>query len=83
MWLNEIIVHDAIFGARPDAAGFVRLNIRGTLPDGTRLVVVGLFHRRTAPNAVRIIHDEIERRDVRGLLDHLLGCVDRDACSHR
>uniref|UniRef100_UPI003F49949D hypothetical protein n=1 Tax=Amycolatopsis sp. CA-082387 TaxID=3239918 RepID=UPI003F49949D len=82
-WLNQITVHDAVFGSHPDAAGFVRLNIRGTLPDGTRLVVVGLFHRRTAPNAVRIVREEIERQDVRGLLDHLLGCADRDTCSHR
>lgn len=82
-WLEEITVHDSVFGARPDAAGFVRLIIRGHLPDGTRLVVIGLFHTRTAPNAVRIIEDEIERQDVHGLLSHLLaGCVDRDTCSH-
>uniref|UniRef100_UPI003F4940DE hypothetical protein n=1 Tax=Amycolatopsis sp. CA-293810 TaxID=3239926 RepID=UPI003F4940DE len=81
-WLEKITVHDTIYNAQPDTAGFVRLNIRGTLPDGTRLVVVGLFHVDTAPNAVRIIGGEIGRQDVRSLLTHLAICAGRKACSH-
>lgn len=76
-WLDEFELHDAVFGSHPDKHGFVRLNVRGTDPDGTRVVVVGPFHRRAAANAVRIIRDEIERQDVRGLLEHLAQIPDQ------
>lgn len=81
-WLEEFELRDAVFGSRPDMRGFVRLNVRGIDPDGTRVVVVGPFHRRAAANAVRIIRDEIDRQDVRGLLAHLTRCAGQKACSH-
>jgi hypothetical protein len=81
-WLDEFELHDAVFGTHVDTHGFVRLNVRGTDPDGTRVVVVGPFHRRGAANAVRIIRDEIGHQDVRALLAHLVACAGQQSCSH-
>ena len=81
-WQEEMTVHNSTFGSRPNSEGFVRLNLRGALADGTRLVVSGLFHAAIAPNAVRIIEEEIEGQDVRSLLFHLFACDSARTCSH-
>lgn len=81
-WQEEMTVHNATFGSRPNAEGYVRLNLRGALADGTRLVVSGLFHAASAPNAVRIIEEEIEGQDMRSLLSHLGACDSVRTCPH-
>lgn len=70
-WLTAITPIDVIAGEYHAADPMLRLNLRGTFPDGQLVVVVAPFDRQTEQQQVALLSDRFNRKDPVALLQRL------------
>lgn len=71
-WLHAINPIDVIAGTYHAADPVLRLNLRGTFPDGQMVVVVAPFDRQVEQQQVALISERINRKAPEALVDLLV-----------